>query len=351
MLPFVSVVVVTKNNVKTIKKCIDNLLNQDYLKECYEIIFVDGYSEDGTDRIINNYAERYSWVKLYYEDYGRMGYARNLGVKNSRGDIIAFTDGDAFVPKDWIEKLVSAFNKDAELVAIGGLDRLVLSGDSSRIIDSWRRLKRAVGVKAIPLIKTVNFAIRRDSLINCGGFDPDLSHLDETELLARIYAKTKTNGIIYDPKIVVDHKRAQSIAFKRRIKNLFRKSVISTPVLVRRHLIRVAIANPSSSIATSLYLILACIFGTPLFFVSIMLGLFTNFLMFGVLLYLLVLGTYIAGIFLRYRKVVASIPVLLTVVIVTRLFGTFFGLIKWLFGVITTHDEKVHEMFHLKDTR
>lgn len=52
--PLVSVVVVTRNNSRTIEKCVDNLLLQDYPKTFYEIIFVDGHSSDGTDEIIKS---------------------------------------------------------------------------------------------------------------------------------------------------------------------------------------------------------------------------------------------------------------------------------------------------------
>jgi glycosyltransferase involved in cell wall biosynthesis len=329
MLPFVSVIVITKNNAKTIEDCIVSLVNQTYPKENYEVIFVDGRSGDGTEEVIKKYMRTCQLLKLFYEDYGTMGYARNLGVRKSKGEIIAFTDGDAVLPENWIESIVNRFRENA-LVAVGGLDILISSSGSSRIIDSWRRLKKTVGIKAIPHIKTVNFAIRRDALVSCGGFDLRLSHLDEGELLARLYAKTKTNGILYDPEIVVYHKRAKSIAITGRIKKVFRKSVIGTPVLMRRYMAKVAIANPLSPIAIGLYLILVCVFGVPLSLLLIMLGLFTTLFVITVFLYIVALGVYMVDVFLKNRKVVASIPFVLTVDVIARLAGTFVGLVKWL---------------------
>ena len=232
-LPFVSVIVITKNNRKTIEDCIISLINQTYPKENYEVIFVDGRSVDGTDGVIKEYMRTCHLLKLFYEDYGTMGYARNLGVRESRGEIIAFTDADAVVPRSWLESIVNRF-RESGLIAVGGLDVLASGSESDKVINSWRRLKKMVGVKAIPHIKTVNFAIRRDALISCGVFDPSLSHLDESELLARLYAKTKTNGMLYDPEIVVYHNRSQSNNIAKRIKKVFRKSVIGTPVMMRR---------------------------------------------------------------------------------------------------------------------
>jgi len=329
MLPFVSVVVITKNNVETIEECIVSLMNQTYPKENYEVIFVDGRSIDGTDEIVKKYLRTCKSLKLFYEDYGTMGYARNLGVKESKGEIIAFTDGDAVLSQDWLERIVARF-LDSALVAVGGLDIIVSGSKSSKVINSWRRLRKMVGIKAIPHIKTVNFAIRRDALISCGGFDQRLSHLDESELLARLYAKTRTNEILYDPEIVVYHKHAKSTSISRRIKKVFRKSVISTPVLMRRCIARVAIANPLSPIATGLYLILTCIFGFPLFLLSVVLGQFTTFLIYTILLYTVVLGIYMVNMFLKNHKVVLSVLFILTVDVIARLIGTFVGLARWL---------------------
>lgn len=338
-LPFVSVVVITKNNAKTIEECIKSLINQTFPREKYEIIFVDGQSVDGTDKTIHNYVQHHDFVKLFYEEQGTMGYARNLGVKKSKGEIIAFIDADAVAPENWLMCIVDRF-REKNIVALGGLDILVSESKSSKAIDSWRRMERKVGVKAIPHIKTVNFAIRRDSLVMCGSFDSSLSHLDETELLARFYAKTKTNGILYDPEIVVYHKRAQSIDFSKRIKKTFTKSAISVPILLRKYMIRVAIANLSSPIATSFYLIFVCVLGLPIFLLSLLLGKFIQFFVSVILLYIAILGIYVFLMFLNKQKVVISIPLVLTVDVIARLAGTFFGLIKLPLTIIKRYKSK-----------
>ena len=335
MRTFVSVIVITKNNVETLENCIVSLLNQTYPKESYEIIFVDGHSTDGTDKMIKRYAKNHSLLKLCYENYGTMGYARNLGVSKSKGSIIAFTDGDAVVPKDWIERITNVFNNDVRLAAIGGLEILVSSGESGRIIESWRRLKRVTGIKAVACIRTVNFAIRRHALLSCGGFDPKLSHRDEAELLARLYSKAKTTNILYDPEIVVHHKRPPSRKIGARIRKVFEKSLVGTSVLMRRYVMKVAVANPSSSLGTSFLLILACIAGGPLFLFSIAAGWLTNISVIALLLYLVILLIYMTAVFLRTRKVNLVIPLILTSHLVVRIAGTFFGLIKWFLDFVT----------------
>jgi glycosyltransferase involved in cell wall biosynthesis len=293
-------------------------------------LFVDGYSDDGTDDIIKRYAKSHPQIKLIYENVGSMGGARNLGIQNSNGEIVAFIDADAYVDKDWLEKIIEQFRNDPHTVVLGGLDVLV-GGDSSRsTLDSWRRTKRSYGINAIVKIKTVNFAIKRDVLINVGGFDSTLSHFDEGELMARLYSRKKHAKIVYDPKLVVYHQR-HTVSLQRKLKKLFNKSYTGVPVLLRKHLLKVAIANLFSPLGTSLLFVIACII-SPFIFLSLLLNpyYFLVFLFaFGILGFGVIL-VYSIGVKWRTGKLNFRLPLLLIFDIPIRFAGTFVGLFKWL---------------------
>jgi glycosyltransferase involved in cell wall biosynthesis len=341
---FVSVIVITKNNVDTIKECVDSLLKQTYPIEKYELLFVDGHSKDGTDEVVKRYAEHNCSVRLYYEDVGTMGYARNLGIRKCSGDIIAFTDGDAIPPANWLEKIVKSFEAE-NLKVLGGLDVLASSAEAGKLVDSWRRQKRVYGIKAIPCIKTVNFAIRRDAVLSCGGFDPCLNHWDEAELMARLHSKIGTEGIAYDPELSVVHKKNKPPNLYGRIRKVFKKSVIGTPVLMRRHMLRVALLTPMSTIWTSFLLVLACIAFLPMLFFSILSGWLVTFLLCGILLYVVVLGVYLINVFWRTKKFLVRVPLILTLDFFVRYLGTFFGMAKWIQSLFTPKNNEPYS-FH-----
>lgn len=331
MLPLISAIVVTKNNAKTIEKCITSLLNQNYPKERYEIVFVDGHSIDGTDELIKKYAKTRQFLRLYYENCGTIGYARNLGISKSKGDIIVFIDGDAYAPKNWIEKIVDTFQNDEGLAIVGGLDILASNSritSSYSVMDSWRRLKKAVGIKAIPCIKAVNFAIRRNVALACNGFDSSLSYWEEPEFMARLYVKMKIAKILYDPEIFVYHERRLLGSALVRVRKIFRKSMIGAPVFLRKHMIKVALASPMSPHATSFYMILACVVGAPLLVFLTLNGLLLSTLKILLILYLSLVGIYTLYASMRTKKFALVIPLTLTFDCVIRLAGTFFGLIK-----------------------
>jgi len=283
---------------------------------------------------------------------GQVGYARNVGINKSKGNIIAYIDGDAYPPKDWIKKIVKAFNNNSRLAIVGGLDILVSNYrviiSSSSVMGSWRRMGKKVGIKAIPCIKTVNFAIRRSVALARGGFDQALSYWEEPELMARLYVKMKMTNILYDPQIYVYHERVVASGICRRIRKVFRTSVVGVPIFLRKHMIKVAVANPVSSVATSVYMILACVFGVPLIVVLTLNGLILGTLAILLPSYLLMISIYTLYASIRTKKLAVALPFMLTLDCVTRFAGTFFGLMRMLTNRFKRNDDKDFPDIHDK---
>ena len=97
-IPFVSVIVPVYNDGQRIGKCIEALLIQTYPQAHFEIIIVDNGSNDNTRSVIEEHP-----VKLLVEDRIQSSYAaRNKGIKNAKGEVIAFTDADCIPAPDWI---------------------------------------------------------------------------------------------------------------------------------------------------------------------------------------------------------------------------------------------------------
>jgi len=112
----VSVIIVAKNEAEIIGLCLDSMLTQTY--KDYEIIVVDGGSTDETADIVKSYVNKTpEKVQLIFDPGLGPGYARNLGVKFSRGEIITFMDGDDTVNPEYIENIVKHF-KDPQVAGV-----------------------------------------------------------------------------------------------------------------------------------------------------------------------------------------------------------------------------------------
>jgi len=105
-LTLVSIVIPCRNEEKFISKCLDSLIKQDWPKDKLEILVIDGMSEDGTGEIIENYSQKYQFIKLLKNPQKYTPFGLNIGVKAAQGVIIIRMDSHAGYEKDYISKCV-----------------------------------------------------------------------------------------------------------------------------------------------------------------------------------------------------------------------------------------------------
>ncbi len=108
----VSIVIPCYNEEKYIEKCLQSIATQ--IEKPDEIIVVDNNCTDGTSEI----AQKFN-VKIVKEKNQGIISARNAGFDSAKSEIIARTDADTILPKDWILKIKEHF-KDSSLGALSG---------------------------------------------------------------------------------------------------------------------------------------------------------------------------------------------------------------------------------------
>ena len=96
----ISVVVPTYNEEENIVKCLESLRNQTIPREDYEIIIVDAPSKDKTQEL----AKKNGADKVIVQKSKGISGARNDGFMVADSEIVATTDCDIEIPKDWLEK-------------------------------------------------------------------------------------------------------------------------------------------------------------------------------------------------------------------------------------------------------
>ena len=119
--PFVSIIIPVRNFERTIVKTFEYLLNIDYPRELWEIIFADGGSSDKTVEIIKGWQKDYPFIKLVQiPNCPSPGYARNRALEVAKGEYFFFTDADCAPCKGWIREMLRHFHKDPKIAAVGG---------------------------------------------------------------------------------------------------------------------------------------------------------------------------------------------------------------------------------------
>lgn len=221
-MPKVSIVVIEKNETRHIEKCLDSLLSQTH--PYIEIIVVDGNSTDGTKEIISQEYSKDERIKLVIEPGLGFAHARNVGVRSSSGEIIAFTGGNEFAQRDWVEKLVKSFVK-RKVVGVYGCT-LVPKEDSGFLTNfcKFKRCKTASETQPERgrFGRGTNMAFTKHVIEEIGLFDEWLCDTDDAEFAWRVTRKYK---IVYEPSAVIFHQDGEWRSWKAFVRYLWRPMV------------------------------------------------------------------------------------------------------------------------------
>ena len=117
-----SVIFCTYNREKYIYNALKSIVEEGYPYDDYEIVLVNNKSTDSTEEICNQFKLDYPKVDFCYflETNQGLSYARNRGVKESRGEILVFVDDDATVFEHYLCSIDDFFEKHPDVSACGG---------------------------------------------------------------------------------------------------------------------------------------------------------------------------------------------------------------------------------------
>lgn len=121
-----SIIVPVYNVKKYLRQCLDSILNQQF--QDFELVLVNDGSTDGSDKICQEYAERYSKVKLINKENGGLVSAWKRGCQESTGEVIGFVDSDDYIKSDYFQNFMNAYAQTGADIVIGGLTKVYNDG-------------------------------------------------------------------------------------------------------------------------------------------------------------------------------------------------------------------------------
>ena len=206
--PFVTIVIACPGRSWMLDECLDAIGEQTYRN--YETIVLpdEDFAKDG--------AAARSWLRVEPTGKVRPAEKRNIGIREARGEIVAFIDDDAYPDPHWLEYAVKYFGSDG-IGAVGGpgitppgdgfmakvggrvYDNLLVSGN-------YRYRYKAGGVRRdVDDYPSCNLFVRTSILREIGGYRTDFWPGEDTLLCKDII--DSGHRIVYDPWVVVCHHR------------------------------------------------------------------------------------------------------------------------------------------------
>jgi len=113
----ISVVVITRNRASRLKDCLTSIVRQ--TRKPDEVVVVDNHSEDDTRKSAHLFENDLNLTYVLEERVG-IPVARNAGLENAKGDIIAFIDDDCIAEPNWIDSILKAHARYPQIAIIQG---------------------------------------------------------------------------------------------------------------------------------------------------------------------------------------------------------------------------------------
>jgi glycosyltransferase involved in cell wall biosynthesis len=199
--PFVSVIIPVRNEERFIARTLDSVLRQDYPPGCFEVIVVDGMSEDATREIVSDYVQRDARVRIIDNPHRVTPNGLNAAIAVARGEILCRIDGHCEVAVDFVSQNVRLLDEHPEAWVVGG--PTIHAGRGLRGKAAALAMSHPLGAGGarhrFPSYEgyadTVAFpAFRRWVFDRVGLFDETLIRTEDDELHYRV---TQAGGLIF----------------------------------------------------------------------------------------------------------------------------------------------------------
>ena len=213
-----TVLVCTHNRADLLRGALESLEDQSLARTRFEVLVVDNASTDATSTVVAECATRARIdIRCVRETELGLDAARNRGIREAAGEIVAFLDDDARARYDWAAEVLEGFRRhDAPI--LGGRVELIwevprpvwFSDALLRYLIHCDYGPEVVAVTSPPWLYGTNVAFRKSLFHEIGLFRLDLDRKGEslmgggdTELFKRAHARG--NRILYLPSLVVQH--------------------------------------------------------------------------------------------------------------------------------------------------
>lgn len=217
----ISIIVPVYNAEKTLCRCIESVVRQNYNN--YELILINDGSVDGSADICNRYANEYQQIRYAYKNNGGVSSARNLGLKLARGEYIAFLDSDDFFANDYFETVSNILDeKKPDLLSFSSKKNDGKSGVSfvdNCFFDDDINISRRVlkAMKSYSYSSVMTRVFKRSIIVeNNIAFDEDLSIGEDQLFLFEFTLHIKTFASTHDILYKIDISSEASLSRRKR---------------------------------------------------------------------------------------------------------------------------------------
>lgn len=255
MKPSLSIIICTYNRAQNLAACLESLTKQTFAD--FEVVIIDGGSEDNTSKVISEYAKRLIVKKIVFQEK-ELARARDRGWREAQGEFVSFIDDDVVASPNWAKSVMEIFDNNPDVGGVSGptivpkellkkrdiflfythkgftgllgkfwndfflegkmyeVGKIFKSGAWSPGSNFPQSLK-IKGLRDVDYLEACNMSLRRKLIEEVNGFDygfAGTAEWSEPDLAMRI--RKLGHRLVFSSKVRVDHNISQKGVYSRR---------------------------------------------------------------------------------------------------------------------------------------
>jgi glycosyltransferase involved in cell wall biosynthesis len=219
MQPFFSLIIPTLNEEKFVGGILDDLASQSFTS--FDVIHVDGDSEDMTCAAVSSYTNRLTILSLK-SDRRNLSYQRNLGADTARGQYLVFIDADTRIPDTHFLQIVYEHYGQSKREIYLPRTRYISSSPFSKLIERINNCVVRISQSTRRPLPTSGLAIfEREFFLKIGGYalserqDNNMLFVEDQEIMLRAHTHGAKSEFVEETEYVFSLRRIEREGWHR----------------------------------------------------------------------------------------------------------------------------------------
>lgn len=205
---FFSVIIPTLNEAGYLPKLLDSLRLQTI--NSFEVIVVDGHSDDNTVKLAEEYARKLPFLKIINSHKRNLPFQRNLGAKDACGEYFVFFDADVIAPPEFLEGIHYAIIRKKPTFLTTWVETKSKESSDQFIMALFNLGAELSKVIGRPIAHGPDTIIRRDVFFKVGGFRENIKMAEDHDFSLRVHKAGYELTILKEPRLIMSLRRFRS---------------------------------------------------------------------------------------------------------------------------------------------